>query len=88
MWKKKVGCKKMTTCTVYIAITVENNSIWHHTEHFYHYVFTVLEDCFRKMFQITMSMFVRNWAQGLEVFFHGFLISTHSSFCMAASHAS
>lgn len=25
--------------------------------------FTVLEDCFRKMFQIKMSMFVLNWAQ-------------------------
>lgn len=25
--------------------------------------FTVLEDCFRKMFQIKMSMFMLNWAQ-------------------------
>lgn len=48
----------MTTCTFYTANTAENSSIWHHAEHFHHYVFTVLEDCFRKMFQIKMSMFV------------------------------
>lgn len=36
--KREEGGKKVTTCAFYFVIAVENNSIWHHTEPFSHYV--------------------------------------------------